>query len=88
MYVLHRPHLPRLVSVSVAAAILASAISIALASRLSSISQPSDGTSTPAHLAAPAPTSSLQTTAPRWASNPFAGLIRRPPPQPWLTARR
>jgi hypothetical protein len=88
MHVLHRPHLPRLVGVSVAAAILASAISIALASSLSGISQPSASASTPGHHAAPAPTSSLQTTAPRWASNPFASLIRRPPPQPWLTARR
>ena len=88
MHVLHRSHLPRLVSVSIAAAILATVISLALASSLSNINQPSDNTSTPAHHAAPAPTSSLQTTAPRWASNPFASLLSRPLPQPWLTARR
>jgi Na+/H+-dicarboxylate symporter len=53
MNVLHRSHLPRLVGVSIAAALLASAISIALASSLSNISQPGDYISTPAHHAAP-----------------------------------
>jgi hypothetical protein len=39
MHVLHRPHLPRLISVSIAAAILAIVISLVLASSLSNISQ-------------------------------------------------
>jgi hypothetical protein len=82
MHVLHRPHLPRLVGVSIAAAI------IALASRLSNINEPSDNTSTLAHHAAPARTGALHTTPRGWASNPFASLLSRPLPQPLLTARR
>jgi hypothetical protein len=85
MHVLHRSHLPRLVSVSITAAILAIVISLALASSLSNINQPSDITSTPAHHAAAAPPSALQTIAPRWVSDPFASLLSRPLPQPWLT---
>jgi len=88
MHVLHRPHLPRLVSVSIAAAILAIVLSLALASSLSNISQPNDTASKSAPRTAPAPTGALHTTAPRWASNPFASLLSRPLPQPWLTAHR
>ena len=90
MHVLHRPHLPRLISVSIAAAILTIVISLALASSLSNISQPAGGTNVPAHLTAPALTSALHTTAPApgWVSNPFASLLSRPLGQPWLTARR
>ena len=87
MHVLHRPHLPRLISVSIAAAILAIVISLARASSLSNISQPATGTSAPAHRPVPALTRALHTTAPGWASNPFASLLSRPLPQPWLTAR-
>ena len=88
MHVLHRPHLPRPISVSIVAAILAIVISLALASSLSNISQPGNGTSMSGHRTAPAPTSALHTTAPGWASNPFASLLSRPLPQPWLTAGR
>jgi hypothetical protein len=88
MHVLHRPHLPRLVSVNFAAAILAIAISLALASGLSNVSQPGDNTSMSTHRTAPAPTSVRHLNAPRWASNPVASLISRPLPQPWLTAHR
>ncbi len=88
MHVLHRPHLPRLVSVSIAAAILAVVISLALASSLSNISQPGANSSMSAHRTATAPTSGLHPNAPRWASNPFASLISRLLPQPWLTAPR
>lgn len=88
MHVLHRPHLPRLISVSIAAAILAIVISLVLASSLSNISQTANGTSVPAHRTAPALTSALHTTAPGWASNPFASLLSRPLAQSWLTARR
>jgi hypothetical protein len=88
MHVLDRPHLPRLVSVSIAAAILAIAISLALASTLNNISQSSNKTVSPVRHAAPALTSVLQTDAPRLASNPFASLLSRPLPQPWPTARR
>jgi hypothetical protein len=87
MHVLRRPHLARLISVSIAAAILAIAISLTLASTLNNISQSSDNTGTPVRHAAPALTSVLQTNAPRWAGEPFASLLSRPLPQPWLTAR-
>ena len=87
MHVLHRPHLPRLISVSIAAAILAAVISFALASDLRNISPPNDNTSMSAQGTAPALTRTLRTTAPGWARNPFASLLSRPLPRPWLTAR-
>jgi hypothetical protein len=86
MHVLHRPHLPRVISVSVVAAILAIAISLAFARSLDAVSQPSDNTSISARQPAPVPATTLQTSAPRWASNPFASLLSRPLPQPWPTA--
>jgi hypothetical protein len=88
MHVLHRPHLPRLISVSIAAAILAIVISLALASGLSTISQTANGTSMPAHRTAPTITGALHSNPPGWASNPFASLLSRPLPQPWLSARQ
>ena len=88
MHVLHRPHLPRLISVSIAAAILAIVISLALASSLSNLSQPANGTSVSAHRTDPALTGALHTTAPGWASNPSASPFSRSLPQTWLTARR
>ena len=88
MHVLHRPHLPRVTGVSIAAAILAIVISLALASSLSNLSQPNDTMGTPARHTAPALTGVLHTTAPRWVSNPFGSLLSRPLPRPWLTARR
>jgi hypothetical protein len=88
MHVLHRPHLPRPVSVSIVAAILAIVISLALVTRLSNISPPVEITGGPAHSAAPALKSALRTTAPRWARSPFASLLSRPLPPPWLDARR
>jgi hypothetical protein len=87
MHVLHRPHLPRLVSVSIAAAMLAIALSLALASTLNNVGQTGGNTGTPSRHTAAALTTTLQTNAPRWASNPFASLRSRPLPQPWLTAR-
>jgi hypothetical protein len=88
MQALHRPHLPRLVNVSVAAAILAIVISLALVSSLSNISQSNDNTGTPLRSTAPALTGARQTNVPRWLSNPFASLLGRPLPRPWLSARR
>jgi hypothetical protein len=85
MHVLDRPHLPRLISVSVAAAILAIAISLALAGSLSNINQ--QGNNTGPTVRETAPASTLQMTAPRWASNPFASLLSRPLPQPWASFR-
>jgi hypothetical protein len=86
MHVLHRPHLPRLVSVSIAAAILAIAILLAHAGTLNNIGQSSPNTGTPVRHAARAPSSVLQTTAPRWARDPFASLLSALP-QPWPTLR-
>ena len=87
MHVLHRTYLPRLVSASIVAAILAIVISLAFASGLSNISQPGSGTSMAADHSAVAPASARHTTTPGWASNPFASLLSRPLPQPWPTAR-
>ena len=81
MHVLHRPHLPRLISVSIAAAILAIVISLALASSLSNISQPANGTSLSAHRTASVLTGAPRAAAPGWASNPFASLLSRPLPR-------
>jgi hypothetical protein len=87
MHVLHRPDLPGLVSFNIAAAILAIVISLALASSLSNINQTGDHASISARHSAPAPPSALRTIAPRWVSDPFATLLSRPLPQPWLTPR-
>jgi hypothetical protein len=87
MHVLHRSHLPSLVSVSIAAAILAIVISLALASSLSNINQTGENASISARHSAPAAPRTLQTAAPRWVSDPFASLLNRPLPQPWLTSR-
>lgn len=87
MHVLHRSHLPRVASVSIAAAILAIVISLALAGTLNNISQTGENTVTPARHTAAALTTTLQTTAPQWVSDPFASLLSRPLPQPWLTPR-
>ena len=88
MHVLDRPHLPRLISVSIAAAMLAIVISLALASSLSNIGRPANGTTVSAHRTDPALTGALHTTAPGRASNASAGPFSRPLPQTWLTARR
>jgi hypothetical protein len=82
MHVLHRPHLPRLVSITIVAAVLAIAISLALASALSNISQPRGNAA--ARHTAPAPTGLRHTTASREMSNPFANPLNRPlSPLPW-----
>jgi hypothetical protein len=88
MHVLHRPHLPRLISVSIVAAIVAIVVSLALASSLSSIRQPASGTSTSAHRAAPALTGALRATVPGAASNSFVSVFGPPLPPPWLTDHR
>lgn len=89
MHALHRPHLPRLISVTIVAAILAIAISLALASTLRNISQSRGNPGTPARYTAPAPIGFLHTTAPRGMSNPFADPLNRPPsPLPWPSAGR
>ena len=85
MHVLDRPHLPRLISVSIAAAILAIAISLALANSVTNINQQANNTGPAVRETAPA--SARQMTASRWPNNPFASLLSRPLPQPWATFR-
>jgi hypothetical protein len=87
MHVLHRPHLPRLISLSIVAALLAIAVSLALASGLNDISQPGNGTSMPAYHSPATPASALGTAVPQWARHPFASLSSRPLPLPWQTGR-
>lgn len=82
MHVLPRPHLPRLISVGIAAALLAVVISLAFAAGISNVSQPGDIASMSAGQSAPALTSAVHTTTPRWVANPFASLISRPLSQP------
>jgi hypothetical protein len=87
MQVLQRPHLPRLISVSVVAAVIAIATSFALARGLSTITQPSNYAAFPVGHTAPALVSAHRTNAPRWASSPFASPLNRPVQQPWPAAR-
>ncbi|MDQ2897172.1 MAG: hypothetical protein M3Y09_16270 [Actinomycetota bacterium] len=88
MHVLDRSHLPRLISVSIAAAVLAIVISLAFAASISNITQPANNTSVSARPSAPVLASSaVHTITPRWAADPFASLISQPAPLPWLTAR-
>lgn len=86
MHVLHRSHPPRLISVSIAAAVLAIVISLALAASVNPSGELSNA-SMFARQSAPAPTSVEHTSTPRWASSPFTSLVSRPLPPPWLTAR-
>jgi hypothetical protein len=89
MHVLHRPHLPRLVSVTLIAAILSIVISLALASTLSNLSQSGGGAGASTRHGAPAPSGSTLSTARRGMSNPFADPLNRPVPSlPWPTAPR
>jgi hypothetical protein len=88
MHVLQRPHLPRAIGVSVAAALLAIVITLLLAGARDDVSQSGAG-STLARHRAPAVTSVQQTVAAeRWASDPFAPLLSRPLPRSWRVARR
>ncbi len=86
MHVLHRSHLPRLISVSIAAAVLAIVISLAFAASISNITQSVNNTSVSARAPVLA-SSAVHATTPRWASSPFTSLLSRPLPAPWLTAR-
>jgi hypothetical protein len=86
MHVLHRPQLPRVITVSIVAATVAVVISVALLAGVKSIVEPGNsGTSVRA--AAPAVASAARAGTPRWAASPFASLTGRPPAQPWLSPR-
>jgi hypothetical protein len=80
MLVLHRPHLPRLIRVSLVAAILAIAISLALASSLRSVDQPGGSAGPAVREGAPF---TPQTTTPRRTSDRSAGPFKRPLALPW-----
>ena len=87
MHVLDRSQLPRLVRISIAAAILTILISLTLARGLSSFSPTSDNASMFSRHTPAASPSTLQTVAPRWVRDPFASLLSRPLAQPWFTPR-
>lgn len=88
MHVLRRPHVPHAIGVSIAAALLAIAITLFLASALGDGTRPA-GVRTLAGHRSPAAISATRTVpAPRWATDPFASLLSRPLPRPWEIAPR
>jgi hypothetical protein len=87
MHVLHRPHTPRLISVSVTAAIVAIVVSFALIRGLGAIAQSSGNTIAPAAPSASALVSVPRPDAPQWVTNPFANPVSQMHSQLWLTAR-
>ena len=82
MHVLHRPHLPRLTTVSIVAATLTIALMLAFAGALSAVSQTGNNAGAPASVSAPAVSGVPHPNAPRWVSSPFASLLSRPLPLP------
>ena len=87
MHALRRPHLPNALGVSLAAALLAIVITLLLATALAGGTPPAAGVRTLARHPA-SPTVVQPVAGPRWASDPFAGLLTRPLPPPWQTALR
>jgi hypothetical protein len=85
MHVLHRPQLPRLIGVSVFAAILAILISLVIATSVNNINQPGGNSIAAVRHTAPTAMSALQSAIPRWVRNPFSRLSSQPLPQSWLT---
>jgi hypothetical protein len=86
MHVLHRPHLPRPISLSIAAAVLAIVISLALTASISNINQ-SAGNAISRQSVSAQSSSVSHATRPHWASDPFARLASRALPPWWLSAR-
>jgi hypothetical protein len=83
MHVLHRPHLPHPIRVSLVAAVLAVAISTALAAGINT-SNESGSSNGPARLNAPYLTGRQTRTG---ASRPLDSLVGWPQPLRWLAAR-
>lgn len=80
MYVLHRPHLPRVVMISAIAAVLAIVVTLFLASAVSDLRASPTGSS---GSSSSAPAVHHQTGAPAWNPKPFAPLLRTPVVAPW-----
>jgi hypothetical protein len=89
MHVLHRPHLPRAITVTLIAAMLAILLTLTLAGAVSDLgSAPSKATS-------PTPTAAVHASA-SWPGPstspfmriPFSNLLTRPIPAPWSQDRR
>lgn len=81
MHALHRPHLPRAVAVTLAAAVLAILLSLVLAAGIKNLASTPAATgsgTTPSVLHTPAP-------SPTWALSPFRPVLSLP--VPWVTAQ-
>jgi hypothetical protein len=82
MHVLDLPHLPRMLSASIAAAVLAIVITLVLAARLGDITNAGSSTPMPSRPAAPASASA------NWLGNPFTTPLGPPLRQPWGAGAR
>jgi hypothetical protein len=81
MHVLHRPHLPRAIGATITAAILAIAITLAVATGLSG---GGGAAGAPERFAAVASSVSQATAV--WTRSPFALPLSRPVQLPWSAA--
>ncbi len=83
MHALHYPHLPRAVTVTLIAAVLAIGLPLGLATSLN------DMASTPASTGtvSTAPVLRAPGTSPAWLLSPFARLLPSPVVVPWATTR-
>jgi hypothetical protein len=75
MHVLHRPNLPRAVTISTLAAVLTIALMLILATATGNLRSSPSGTPSPA---SSAPTAHHQAAAPAWHLNPFSPLLGTP----------
>lgn len=80
MHVLHRPHLPRAVTITMIAALLAIAITLILATAVRGLASSSSGSSA---LSASVPAVHNQTAATTWQLNPFTPVLRKQFVAPW-----
>ncbi|HTP23043.1 MAG TPA: hypothetical protein VMJ65_25775 [Solirubrobacteraceae bacterium] len=79
MHVLHRPHVPRALTVTIIAAVVAIVLTLVLATRLNDLaSKPA-----PTGVAGPPEAAQASTTSHRWNVRPFAPLLSGPAAVPW-----
>ncbi len=96
MHAIHRPHLPRAVTVTLAAALATIVIMLALAARLSDVQTGQDQASSPPRPtvthAAPQLTARLSApavprpTVPAWLTSPFTPIVPDPIAPRWTPA--
>lgn len=89
MHVLHRPHLPRLITVTVLAAVMAIVLTLAVASGLSD----HGAVSAPSVASRPAATVSVSATGQSsgpsaFTRSPFSSLLTKPLALPWAQNSR